>query len=113
LILTECRTETAELDHETKPATELQTLRALCDDKAPREERQRLMASLGQNHFTEPEHQIVFQSVRALFSRGPISPAQLRIHLTNRGFPDTDVEKYFQSETSAAVRNNPASETTR
>jgi hypothetical protein len=112
LILNERRPETAELDRETKLATDLQTLRALCNEIVPREERQRLMDSLHQNNFTEPEHQIVFGSVRALFLRGPISPAQLRIHLTNRGFPDTDVEKYFQPETSATIRDNPPSETT-
>ena len=83
------------MDRETQFATELQALRVLCDEAIPREERQRLM-QLSPNHaFIEPEHQVVFESIRALFSRGPISEAQLRVHLNNRGFPDTDVEKYF------------------
>ena len=84
------------MDRETQFATELQTLRVLCDVAAPREERQRLMQSLAQHVFIEPEHQVVFESIRALFPRGPISAAQLRVHLNNRGFPDTDIEKYFQ-----------------
>jgi hypothetical protein len=39
---------------------------------------------------------VVFESIRALFSCGDFSAVQLRVHLNNRGFPDTDVEKYFQ-----------------
>src|SRR6185437_3099670 len=31
----------------------------------------------------------------ALFPRGPITAQKLIIHLNNRGFPDTDIEKYF------------------
>lgn len=85
------------MDREAKFATELQALRALCDEAAPREERQRLIHSLSGHVFIEPEHQVVFESIRALFPRCPISVAQLRIHLNNRGFPDTDAEKYFQA----------------
>jgi hypothetical protein len=84
------------MDRETQFATELQALRVLCDEAAPREERQRLIESLSRHAFIEPEHQVVFESIRALFPRGRISAAQLRVHLNNRGFPDTDAEKYFQ-----------------
>ena len=85
------------MSRETQVAEELQALRALCNEHAPREEQQRLVHSLSQHIFIEPEHQVVFESIRALSSRGPISVAQMRVHLNNRGFPDTDVEKYFQS----------------
>jgi hypothetical protein len=91
------------MDRETQFATELQALRALCDEAAPREARQRLMQSLSQRAFIEPEHQVVFESIRALFPRGPISVAQLRVHLNNRGFPDTDVEKYFQAVRAVCI----------
>jgi len=84
------------MNRETQIATELQALRALCDAAITREERQTLMKSLSEHDFIEPEHQVVFESLRALFPRGPISLGQLRIHMNNRGFPDTDVEKYFQ-----------------
>ena len=84
------------MDRETQIATELQALRTLCDEAITREARQTLMQSLSQHDFIEPEHQVVFESLRALFPRGPISVAQLRVHLNNRGFPDTDVKKYFQ-----------------
>ena len=77
-------------------ATELQSLRVLCDEAAPREERLKLMRTLAQQVFAEPEHQVVFESIRALLSRGPVSPERLCVHLNNRGFPDTDVDKYFQ-----------------
>jgi len=95
------------MDRETQFATELQALRALCDEAAPREERQRLMHSLSGHVFIEPEHQVVFESIRALFPRGPIPVAQLRIHLNNRGFPDTDVEKYFQAAPAGNTEQRP------
>jgi hypothetical protein len=84
------------MDRETQFATELQALRVLCDEAIPREDRQRLMQALSHHPFIEPEHQVVFESIRALSSRGSISAGQLRVHLNNRGFPDTDVEQYFQ-----------------
>jgi len=63
------------------------------------------MRSLSQSAFIEPEHQVVFESIRVLFPRGPISVAQLRVHLNNRGFPDTDVEKYFQPERAGKIEH--------
>jgi hypothetical protein len=99
------------MDRETKSATELQALRVLCDEAAPREERQRLMQSLSHHAFIEPEHQVVFESICALFPRGPISAAQLRVHLNNRGFPDTDVEKYFQPARARNIEHLPVDKT--
>ena len=84
------------MDRETQFATEHQALRVLCDEAIPREDRQRLLQALSNHPFIDPEHQVVFESIRALSSRGSISAGQLRVHLNNRGFPDTDVEKYFQ-----------------
>ena|SRR5579863_3816915 len=91
------------MDREAQIATELHALRALCDEAVPREERLKLVQSLSRHAFIEPEHQVVYESIRALFARGPISVAQLRVHLNNRGFPDTDVEKYFQPATSGRI----------
>lgn len=73
---------------------ELQILRTLCDEAAPREQRLKLIESHTGRSFIEPEHQVVFESIRALFPRGAITAARLILHLTNRGFPDIDVEKY-------------------
>ena len=100
------------MDRETQFATELQALRVLCDEAIAREERQRLMQSLAHHPFIEPEHQVVFESIRALFSRGPISVAQLRVHLNNRGFPDTDVEKYFQPAPAGNIEHRPPGKVT-
>ncbi len=41
------------------------------------------------------EHQVVFESIRFLLSRGTLTAARLAVHLNNRGFPDVDMEKYF------------------
>jgi hypothetical protein len=100
------------MDRETQFATELQALRALCDEAIAREERQKLMQSLAQHAFIDSEHQVVFESIRALFPRGPLSVAQLRVHLNNRGFPDTDVEKYFQPAKSEQVKQRPTDKVT-
>jgi hypothetical protein len=93
------------MERETQIATELQALRELCNEAIAREQRQRLMQSLVQQAFLEPEHQVAFESICALFARGPITVTQLRIHLNNRGFPDTDVEKYFQPLTDGTVHH--------
>jgi hypothetical protein len=76
--------------------TELDALRSLCDEALSREDRQDFLVSLAPRAFADPEHQVVLESIRALFPRGPISLTALRVHLNNRGFPDTEVEKYFQ-----------------
>ncbi len=83
------------MDRAAQLAAELQTLRALCDETTPREERRRLIEDLSPHTFVEPEHQVVFESICALFSRGRLSAARLTVHLNNRGFPDTDAAKYF------------------
>jgi hypothetical protein len=83
--------------------TELDALRALCDEALSREDRHDFLISLAPQAFTDPEHQVVLESIRALFPRGPISLTTLRVHLNNRGFPDTDVEKYFQPGTSSSA----------
>jgi hypothetical protein len=84
------------MDRETQLAAEFKALCTLCDESIARNLRQNLIHSLGARAFIEPEHRVVFESISALFPRGYISIAQLRVHLNNRGFPDTDVEKYFQ-----------------
>lgn len=83
------------MDQDSQRRFELQALRSLCDNMASDAAHQSAMHSLERHNFVEPEHEIVFQSLRALWPRGPVSAERLRVHLTNRGFPDTDVEKYF------------------
>jgi hypothetical protein len=95
------------MDRQKQFATELEALRVLCDEAIPREPRQKLMESLADHTFLVPEHQVVFESIRALFPRSPISLEQLRVHLNNRGFPDTDVEKYLQPARSENVEPRP------
>ena len=75
--------------------SDLQILRALCDEAQPRDLRLKLLESCALRTFAEPEHQVVFESIRALFPRGPITAARLAVHLTNRGFPDVDTDEYL------------------
>ncbi len=83
------------MDRKAQLTAELRALRTLCDEAIPRKLRQNLIQSLSPRKFSEPEHRVVFESICALFPRGPITAEKLLIHLNNRGFPDTDVEKYF------------------
>jgi hypothetical protein len=83
------------LTGETQLAEELLVLRRLCDETVDRGERVQLMDSVRGDFFAAPEHAIVFESICSLLPLGPMSVARLRVHLTRRGFPDTDVEKYF------------------
>jgi len=89
---------------------DLAMLRTLCDESVPLDERRQLLRSLAQHVCVEPEHQLVLESVRALLPRGPLSAARLAVHLNNRGFPDTDVEKYFQPPAARQVRAGPSDE---
>lgn len=100
------------MDRKTKIAAEFQALRTLCDERIARNLRQNLIQSLGPRAFSEPEHQVVFDSIRALFPRGPISQVQLRVHLNNRGFPDTDVEKYFHPAAAELIPGDRAGKVT-
>jgi len=83
------------MDSKTQLTAEVRALCTLCDETVPRNLRQNLIQSLSPRKFTEPEYRVVFESICALFPRGPVTAEKLRIHLNNRGFPDTDVEKYF------------------
>ncbi len=84
------------MDHESKIPAELQALRALCREDTPSADREQIIKALSAHSFVDPERQVVFESVCLLLARGGVSPERLRVHLNNRGFPDTDVEKYFQ-----------------
>jgi hypothetical protein len=101
------------MDRQAQSRAELQSLRALCDQATPDEERTKLMQSLSQHAFIEPEHEVVFESIRAVSSRGLMSAARLRVHLNNRGFPDTDVEKYFQTVRSEHIAPQSTDKATR
>jgi hypothetical protein len=73
---------------------EVQILGTLCNREDPRDVRAALVHVLQRYAFLEPEHQIVFESIRALLLRDRLSKDRLAVHLNNRGFPDVDLEKY-------------------
>jgi hypothetical protein len=73
---------------------ENQILGALCDREVPHDLRAELAHVLEHYAFLEPEHQIVFESIRSLLLHDRVSMANLAVHLNNRGFPDVDLEKY-------------------
>lgn len=91
------------MNREKQFAAELNALRTLCNESYSRVQQLNLLNSVGKHRFQDAEHQVVWESIRFLLPRGPISLSQLRVHLNNRGFPDTDVEKYFEPPMSAAV----------
>ena len=80
---------------------ELQILRALCNGIGADGQRRDLVRMLDHYVFIEPEHHVVFESIRLLLPRGPISLANLTVHLNNRGFPDMDVENYFRAPSTS------------
>jgi hypothetical protein len=98
------------MNREKQFAAELQALRTLCDESIARELRQNLIRSLGPGAFKTAEHQVVFESICALFPRGPISGTHLRAHLNNRGFPDTDIETYFRSANADRTKRTATDE---
>jgi replicative DNA helicase len=82
-------------------AAEVQVLGTLCNQAGTSEQRAEIVQTLQQYAFLEPEHQILFESIRSLLSAGRLSNARLAVHLNNRGFPDVDLEKYC----AAAIAN--------
>ena len=101
------------MDHVTTSENELQLLRKLCDESALRAQRLEILQSLDGRDFQDAEHQVVFESIRFLFSRGGVSAARLALHLNNRGFPDVALEKYFPPASVTSAENDSASGETR
>jgi hypothetical protein len=96
------------MDRVTTSENELQLLRNLCDESALRERRLEILQLLDGRDFQDPDHQVVFESIRFLFSRGGVSAARLAMHLNNRGFPDIALEKYFPPASVTASENDIA-----
>jgi hypothetical protein len=94
-LVDDVRQDRAALDGADRLALELDVLCALCGGAGTTEQRQALSKLLGGYRFSEPEYQVVFESVCAMSSRRELSAAVLALHLNNRGFPDLDLEKYF------------------
>jgi phytoene/squalene synthetase len=82
------------MDRLAQLTAEMQVLGTLCNREDQHEVRAELVHVLERYGFLEPEHQIVFESIRALLLRDRLSKARLAVHLNNRGFPDVDLEKY-------------------
>jgi hypothetical protein len=82
------------MDRAAMLLTEVQILGTLCTQAGTVEQRNELAHTLDRYAFLEPEHQIVFGSIRALLLHDRLSNTHLAVHLNNRGFPDVDLEKY-------------------
>src|SRR6266700_2756465 len=82
------------MDSDARLMAEARILCALCTRAGTIEQLNELASSLDNYAFLEPEHQVVFQSIRSLLPQDRLSIARLAVHLNNRGFPDVDLEKY-------------------
>jgi len=82
------------MNREAQLAAEAQVLGTLCNGTGDREQHHELANILGHYAFLEPEHEIVFGSIRSLLVHDRLSNTRLAVHLNNRGFPDVDLEKY-------------------
>lgn len=78
-------------------------------------QRTELVRALDHYAFVEPEHRIVFESIRSLLPRDRFSAEHLAVHLNNRGFPDVDLDKYIAAGSAnvehvlrIAARLNPS-----
>lgn len=75
---------------------ELEVLRALANGKVTSARHRAVLDFLRDYEFFVPEHQVVYESLRQIARMQPISQSRLAVHLNNRGFPDIDLEKYFE-----------------
>jgi hypothetical protein len=83
------------MDRAAQLLTEVQILGTLCSRENANERGSELVRTLEHYAFLEPEHQVVFESIRALLPQDRISSERLAVHLNNRGFPDVDLGRYF------------------
>ncbi len=82
---------------ETLLAAEREILRALCQSAADGLVRKEGMALLGDYAFRDNVHQLVFDAVLRLRQFPPgVLREQLPIRLNNLGFPDLDLDVFFQ-----------------
>ena len=82
------------MNREGQLAVEVQVLGTLCKGVGFLGQRTEILDALDHYAFLEPEHQIVFGSIRSLLLHDRLSNARLAVHLNNRGFPDVDLDKY-------------------
>jgi len=82
------------MDRASLLLAEGQILGTLCNQVGTSEQRNELVKILERYAFLEPEHQIVFASIRSLIRHDRLSITRLAVQLNNRGFPDVDLEKY-------------------
>ena len=83
--------------------SELYVLRAMCQGTPERRVYDEGMTILANYPFVDKTHQLVYDALRELHSDVPtIIQALLPSRLTNKGFPDIDVETYFQPHHLAA-----------
>jgi hypothetical protein len=85
------------MDRVAQLTAEFRVLGTLCDREVPHDLRAKLAHVLKHYAFLEPEHQIVFESIRSLLLHDRLSKASLAVHLNNRGFPDVDLERYCEA----------------
>ena len=82
------------MDHATQLLAEVQVLGTLCSLAVTSEQRDELAQALNRYSFLEPEHEIIFESIRALLLHHWFSYKSLAVNLNNRGFPDVDLDAY-------------------
>ena len=74
-------------------------LRALCAGRIDTDDWKRLIGRLEPHAWTDPEHEVVYDALRAVPSDDARTRhAELPAQATRMGFPDVDWAKYFDAE---------------
>jgi hypothetical protein len=82
---------------ESVAALERQILRALCSGISDPVEWDKITSQLSVYPWREPDHEVVYEAVRAIKSRDPKTRrAELPAQATRMGFPDLDWNLYFE-----------------
>jgi hypothetical protein len=82
---------------EAVAALERRILRALCSGISDPVEWDKITSQLSVYPWREPDHEVVFEAVRAIKSRDPKTRrAELPAQATRMGFPDLDWSLYFE-----------------
>jgi hypothetical protein len=83
------------MDRSESSLAEIEMIGTLIKRVGTNAQRTELVRTLENYAFVEPEHRIVFESIRFLVLRDTVSKEKLAVHLNNCGFPDVDLDKYI------------------
>ena len=82
--------------HDRRVRAEQLLIAALCQQSVDKRAREKLLGDLSEHKFTSHELELIFRTLAKISNATPIQTRELLMsRLTRLGFPDIDIEPYF------------------